>query len=279
MSAPLDAVRAGLTHIHNTIPPQILAAAFQPYNHPEIGNVDELIKQKVFIHSMRDELSVRGGKPIHFVVQQNWAKITQSPSPYALGIAGSYSVFQIPPQARDFRDISCVEDVAYPYTLGSNTNSCTFYNNCSSNGNTLSTLVTAALQSQTGEGNLTVPTGIVRPNNIIQLDPPQYNFVPWKITCRLRFDDNFSGMDINSIETFKKLCEYAVKRYCYVNLIFEVETNMVQRGMELGVMKEIINSYADADEKYQEQLVAFGGAQVIDPDRLPAILRLMVPRA
>lgn len=273
----IDAVRSAMTHIHSSIPRQILELAFMTDVETYNLSIDALIKRNVLVKKVRDDISVRGGKLIHFVVNQNWCKITQSPSPYALGIAGSYSVFQVPPEYRDHRDISCVVGIEYPYTLGATNETCTFYNNCSPNGNTLATLATAVLQSQTGSSNLTVPYGKVRPNNIIQLDPPQYNFVPWKVSVRLCFDDDFTGLDVNSIETFKALCEYATKSYIWAEKIVDIESNAIMRGVELGVVKDIVSSYADANEKYSELLLAFGGAQVYDPDRLPGILRLMVP--
>ena len=53
---------------------------------------------------------------------------------------------------------------------------------------------------------------------------------------------------------------------------------MVIRGYEVGIMKDIVNSYADADEKYNEALLALGGSEVFEPQRLEGILRRMVPK-
>ena len=85
-------------------------------------------------------------------------------------------------------------------------------------------------------------------------------------------------MDVSSIEPFKKLCEYAVKSYIYTNLIFDIESNVVFRGQELGVIKDIVGQYSDSEDKYTEQLLAFGGAAIYEPDRLRNILIRCVPK-
>ena len=271
----IDAITNALQNIHRDIPPQILEAAFKPYASDK--SIDSLIVERIFLANIQSDLSIRGGKILKLIVNQNWCRYTTSPSPYALGISGAYTVFHIPPEARENRDIACVLGVRFPYTLGTS-NSCSFYNNNTLQGNTLSGLATAALQTQTGSNMLAVPQAMVKPGNIIQLDPPQYNFIPWEIIVRLMFDSNFSGMDVSSIETFCKLCTYATQKYIWTNLIFDIETNMVMRGAEVGVMKDIVNSYADAGEKYDELLIAFGGAQLYEPDRLRNILTRMVPK-
>ena len=271
----IDAVRQALTHIYSVVPNPILEAAFKPYE--ANASLDNLILSKVLLARVRDDISLRGGKILKIILNQNWCKYTSSPSPYALGISGAYTVFHIPPEARDSRDISCILGVRFPYTLGTS-NSCSFYNNNTIKGNTLSGLACAALQSQTGANQLSTPQAMVMPGNIIKLDPPQYNFVPWQVTTRLRYDDNFSGMDVSSIRPFCQLCEYAVKAYIYVNLIMLIESNMVVKGAELGVIKDIVSRYEDANDKYEEQLIAMGGSQIYEPDRLRNILLRMVPK-
>ena len=137
----------------------------------------------------------------------------------------------------------------------------------------------AALQSRTGANTLTAPVGTVLPGNVIKLNPPQYNFVPWQVMVRLEYDDNFSGMDVSIVEPFTKLCEFAVKQYVWTKLIFKIETNLNYRGVELGVFKDIVSGYQDAGERYEEQLLQVGGSSYFEPERLYNILSKVVPRA
>lgn len=271
----VDGLRQAFARIYNMIPMPILEAAFEPYEADV--SLDDLIKKKVLLARVRDDISLRGGKVFKMLLNMDWCQYTSSPSPYALGISGSYSTYAIPPEAREHRDISAVLQVRFPYTIGTSTTG-NFYNDCSVGGNTLSGLACAALQAQTGANLLTSPQGLIRPGNIIQLNPPQYNFVPWQVTVRLKYDDNFSGMDVSVVYPFIQLCELAVKAYIYTNLIFKIESNVVYRGMDLGVMKDIVTQYADANEKYDEQIIQLGGAEVLDADRLYGILTRMVPK-
>lgn len=271
----IDGLKNALTRIMQVIPNPILMAAFKPWEGDE--SLDECIKKKVLLSRVRDDISVRGGKILRIILNLDWCEYTSSPSPYSLGISGSYSTYRIPPEARENRDISCILHVRFPYTLNTNASG-SFYNATAMKGNTVSDLACAALEAQTGNNLVSSPTGIIRPGNVLQLEPPQYNWVPWQVTVRLRYDDNFSGMDVSLIQPFCDVCEYAVKSYIYNELIFAIETNMVVRGYEIGVMKDIVNSYADSNDKYFESLLALGGTEVFDPQRLEGILRRMVPK-
>lgn len=271
----VDALDRALARIHSVIPNEVLEAAFEPWNYDI--SLDRLIIENVILKKVRDDISLRGGKVFQIILNMDWCKYTSSPSPYALGIAGSYSTYRIPPEAREHRDISCILQVKFPYSIGTSATG-TFYNDCSVKGNTLGGLACAALQEQTGANLLVSPTGIIRPGNVVQLSPPQMNFVPWDIRVRLKYDDNFSGMDVSTVYPFARLCEFAVKSYIYTKLIFKVESNMVFKGAELGVMRDQVQSYQDATEKYDEELILVGGAEVLDPERLKGVFARMVPR-
>ena len=253
----------------------ILEAAFEPQENNQ--SLDHLIHQKVLIDQVLDDVSLRGGKVFRMLLLPDWCKYTSSPSPYALGIAGSYSVYSVPPEAREHRDIAAILEVRFPYSLGTSTSG-SFMNECSLQGNTLNSLACSILQAQTYANLASSPTGVLMPGNIIKLEPPQFNFIPWQVTVRLKYDEQFSGMDVSPAYPFVQLCEQAVKAYIYQKLIFTIESNFVYRGMELGVMKEIVSDYRDAMEKYDELLLALGGAEVFDPMRMLGILRRCVPK-
>ena len=270
----IDGLRQAFARIH-LIPKPILEAAFEPFEMEE--SLDEIIRQKVLLARVRDDMSLRGGKIFRLILNTSWCKFTSSPSSYSLGIAGSYSTYAIPPENREQRDIAAIINVRFPYSIGTSVSG-----NCYSDravaGNNVGDLACAALNAQTGARMINCPQALLRPGNIIQLNPPQYNFVPWQLTTRLAYDDNFSGMDVSLVTPFAMLCEYAVKAYIYSTLIFRIESNAVYRGMELGIFREIVSSYADANDKYDEQLIQVGGAEILEPERLEGILRRMVPR-
>lgn len=271
----VDPVRQALMRIYHTIPKPILEAAFRDVDsEDDTESLDTLIIKKVFVARMRDDLSVRAGKIFKLLLNNNWCHYASSPSPYALGLSGTYSVYHIPPEAREHRDIAAILEVRFPYNLGQQTN---FYSDCSTQGNTLSMLACQALASQTYSNVLTIPRANLKPGNVIKLEPPQFNFVPWQVKVRLKYDNDFSNLEVSETDMFPKLAEQAVKQYIYTKLIMEIETNLVVRGMDFGIVKDIVSSYADAGEKYDENLLLFAGANTLDGDRLEGILRKMVP--
>lgn len=272
----INAVQTAMSQIYATIPPDILTLAFRP----DIGgdqSLDDLIMQNVILARVRDDVSVRGGKILDLILSLEWAEYTSSPSVYALGIAGSYSTYRIPPEAREHRDISCILSVRFPYTI-QNSVSGQFYNTCSMAGNTLAGMAQSALQTQTGAMMLANPHALLYPGNVITLEPPQVAFIPWNVKVRLRYDDNFSGMDVSSIRPFAILCELAVKAYIHTNLILQIESNSVYHGMEIGEIRNIVSRYEDANDKYEEQLLTLGGAELYDPARTYNILKRCIPR-
>lgn len=272
----IDALRMAMSQIYNSIPIEVLELAFD-HNEYSDRSLDDLIKEKVLLARVRDDISVRGGRIFDLMLSLDWARYTSSPSPFALGISGSFSHFVIPPEAREHRDIACILSIRFPYSIGTSVSG-QFYNNCSVQGNTLGGLSCAALQAQTGANQLANPTGILYPGNLVVLEPPQYQFVPWQIRVRLCYDDNFSGMDVSSDRVFAELCELAVKAYCYNKLTMRIESNMVFRGAEIGVMRDIVNGYQDANERYAEKLIQLGGAEIYEPKRLRGILARCMPR-
>ena len=273
----LDALRSVFARIHRNIMPEMLELCFEPWNHQE-KTLDQIIYEDVILASVRDDASRQGGKLINITLQMNWCKYTHSPSPVALGISGSYSTFLIPPEAREFRDIVCAVSVRMPYNISTNTTG-TFFNDRVTAGNTVGSMACAALKAQTLAGTAVFPTADVQPGNIITLTPPSMNWVPWMVKVRLKFDDNFSGMNSSSLETFQKACEYAIKAYMYSHLRAKVESNVVLRGADIGVIREELQTYADAAEKYDEAIRNFHGAEILGKTRLGYILTKMVPFA
>lgn len=272
----ISAVEAAIDQIHASIPIDILELAFRTqYNQGE--SLDYLIKKEVLLRRVKRDASLRGGKVLQIVLESAWARYTSSPSPYSQGVAGSYNVFVIPPMAREHRDIVAVLSVRFPYALSSSTGN-TVFSNFRTNGNTLYGLARATINNMTNSCLMTNPTGELRESNTIVIDPTQYNFVPWHVLVRLEYDDEFTGMEVSAIRPFCLLCESAVKSYIWSKLIVQVESNMVYRGANLGVVRDLISDYASANEQYDEQLLELGGSEVLDTDRQRRILMAIVPR-
>lgn len=91
-------------------------------------------------------------------------------------------------------------------------------------------------------------------------------------------DENLSNLQIRSYPDFFKLVELAVKAYIYNELIILVDTAELRYGQALGVFKDILTSYSDAEENYQTFLseswkkVAF----MNDQESYTRLLKIMI---
>lgn len=270
----LSPIQRALADIHANIPDIILEAAFNPTADYRVS-LDTAIINQVILARVRDAVSVRGGRVMDIVLQQRWAHHTVSPTPFAVGVTGTFSSFVIPPEARENRDINAILGIHLLTAMGTGSQNA-MYNNLTLGGVTLAGLGHQALQAQTARNVIALPTPELKDGNVVVLNPPQNNFAPWTVTIRLSYDDNFSNMPGALLEPFSKVVLAAVKNYIYTKLYLRIEANMVLRGAEIGAIKQMVDSYSDANREYEEALLAMGGAEIFDPARTMRILRRIV---
>jgi hypothetical protein len=71
------------------------------------------------------------------------------------------------------------------------------------------------------------------------------------LRCILANDENMSHIQLKSYRMFCKLVELAVKAYIYNEYIIQMDLGELHGGQQLGRIKEVIDSYAEAEELYQ----------------------------
>lgn len=270
----LSPLKMALADIHANIPAPILQMAFNPYNDYRVS-IDQEIIDKVILARVKDAVSIRGGRILDIILSQKWANITASPTPYALGVVGLYTSFTIPPEARENRDMVAATGIRLSAAIGLGLQN-SFYNSLNAGGLSLKSIATQAIQSQTASNVIALPTPQIRDGNLIVLDPPQTTYVPWVVTVRLSYDDNFGNMPKGIYPAFSTVVMLAVKTYIYTQLSLAIESNAVIHGAEIGAIKNIVDSYSDANEKYEEELIKLGGAEVFDPARTARILQRVI---
>lgn len=74
------------------------------------------------------------------------------------------------------------------------------------------------------------------------------------LKCTLANDENMSHIQPRSYPVITKLVEYAVKAYIYNHLVIKMGQAQLYGGQELGVFKEIVDEYKDANELYETYL-------------------------
>jgi hypothetical protein len=74
------------------------------------------------------------------------------------------------------------------------------------------------------------------------------------LRCLVANDENMNNLQLRAYHHFVKLVEYAVKSYIYNFYIVDLDIGELRGGQQLGVIKTIIDGYADAEENYQTYL-------------------------
>jgi hypothetical protein len=72
--------------------------------------------------------------------------------------------------------------------------------------------------------------------------------------CILSYDDHMSSIPMRAYSYFSNLVEYAVKAYIYNELIVDIDAGELRYGQTLGVFKNIVETYSDANQNYQDYL-------------------------
>jgi hypothetical protein len=188
---------------------------------------------------------------------------------------GYTTVFRIPKSMTDGRSILSVFDVTY----GDLYNTQSGYGVYSySRTSPALQLANAAMEAQIrtphvgttkveliGENVVMVQDSIILPNNLY-------------LRCSLENEENLSNIQARSYLVFARLVELAVKAYIYNSYVIKLDIGELRAGVQVGKIKEIIDSYADAEQMYQEHLaekwakVAF----MNDPESMRRYMSLMI---
>jgi hypothetical protein len=70
------------------------------------------------------------------------------------------------------------------------------------------------------------------------------------VRAYVEHDNDFSQFNPTTYPAFSKLVELATKAYIYTNLLIPMGESKISGGFELGRFREIVDSYADANEMY-----------------------------
>lgn len=93
------------------------------------------------------------------------------------------------------------------------------------------------------------------------------------LRCTLENDDGLSNIQPRSFHDFAQLVEFAVKSYIYNDLIVDMDMGELQGGQALGIFKQIVEGYADAEQNYQDKLKSWMAISVMNDT--PAFHRLI----
>ena len=253
-----NTMRMVLSNIHNTIPETILSLAFNPDNQPI--SIDKLIHEKVIVNRVMMDCNLVGGKRKDIVLTYDMVERTTYTSQEMALMIGTYSLYRIPEEARDYQPISSVVSVSYPSYLNVGP-----YDYLRPRGGaTASKLANAVIESHTMQGGMITPTVELLSGDLVKLVPGQYNQVNWVLSCNLAYDENFNNLNPQAVRAFMDLTLCAAKAYIYNRLLVPIDQARIIHGSEHGIIKDIIYKYEAEEEKYKELLDEFTGGAMLD---------------
>lgn len=268
-----NAIEIALVKIHSTIPPEILEYAFMNRElRNEVVSLDEMILQKVIRYRVIKDMNTEGGKFKEILLRHSYMEPLHRDYDDNMMHTGKWSVYRIPPEAREGRPIVEVTNLKFrgayagyqPYSTGY------------IGGANLTTLAQGVLDAHTFQTTPPIPNVELLSGDLVRLTPSQHHGTIWAMNCRLAYDECLTNLNTSAIQPFADLCVFAVQAYIFTNTTIMLDKAYIMNGYQIGQFKTIIDSYAEANQKYDEKFKEVAGAMFLDPSRLNGFLPYIV---
>ena len=241
---------------------EILEAAFRPRDYGV--SLDMRIKEVIISGRVLSDININSGKikripltscePVHILPDPGFDTII-SPTPGTL--------YRVPAAARENRDIVGIVDISYLYSYVGFSDSPFGFG---SNGNTVSSLASAMINSHTHRNACLTPTPTLLNDNMILINPTNSFISDWCLVCRLGYDEEFLNIARSMILPLSKLIMTATKAYIWTALVIRIDAGELSGGQELGKFKEIVDSYKEDLDRYDEDLKKTNASGLFDPE-------------
>lgn len=268
-----DAISVALQRIKSQIPPQILEVAFRKKDAGPIVNlsIEYQILNEVIRTRVMTDCNLMGGKTTQISLSSSWWEETRATMSQINSGTGPFSIYRIPAEARENKDILEVHHIQYPMPYGNGAS----YGRVPSGAN-LCGASKNLMQSHTAGDITQTPLPELLQGNIIRLHPGSFAHINWVITCRLAYDENMTNLNSSAIDSFAKLCVLAVKQAVYNKLIITLDAGFIQGGAEITSFRNIIDQWSDIEQEYKEELNVYFGANVMDIQRIGPLMKYMI---
>lgn len=234
----MNAVTYAINQIKFAVPMDILNIAFAEYNNynNKMISLDEKIMTSVIRPRVLVDANLVGG--IHTMVDLNKCAITY--------LNNREFIAEVPKELTDGKSImtalSLVSNVVYSQA--------TSYNE-----------MQAPLSAATNMMNNLGTENVVQTarleligDNTVLIQDPTIHLVNSTMRCVVENMSNMENINPRSFLEFSKLCTYAVKAFIYNTTIIKLDKGYIYSGHELGIIKDMIESYSDSNELYMEHL-------------------------
>lgn len=247
----VNPIQKAIAEAKFTIPLEILQRAFAPSTHfgrATAINIDAIIRERVIDARVRVDCDLVGGTQMDIPLRGLTPEQVPLPSgsPYSWAL-----VYRIPMNLTQNRMITRVMWLANTIAPISGT-----YSYASWNGSALANAAMGVMQSQAPiPSSSTARVDLIATNTVLIADTNQWP-TDAALRCYVENDRDMSLLPPGAYRHFAKLCGLAIKAYIYTTLIIQINSAELQNGQELGKFKEIVESYADANELYSDYLGA-----------------------
>lgn len=248
-----------VTRIKREIPPQILNKFFTPRHTHQLrrdafmpGNIDQLIIEKVINGIVRPDCDIAGASEI---------TISLAGLPPEMIERDKY-LLHIPKHLTNGREITSALALVYYGMNNVNFNGqLQGYGIDAMSGSNMKTRCSNSngLQTVQALGKTMQPMMATESTNVEVIDGQTilvsdlvYPTMNSYLRCIVSTDREFTNLNQSAWFAFGKLCVYACKMYIYNQHIIDIDTAELHGGLELGRFKEIIESYSEAYDLYQE---------------------------
>lgn len=256
-----DTVTYILSHVLQSIPRPVLEMAFKPSQYST--TIEQRIITEIIEGPILDDCNLVAGKRRDIIISPSW-KMDVDPEP-ELGMAGAGlqgAYYKIPPRHREDRNIAAVVGVI-PSQVASLPGAAVSYNGQSGIGNSAGGLISEMLNTRTMAQYPILPMVTLEGTNIIRFYPEQL-MEGCMVSVFLEYDSDFLNLNTSGIFALRKLVLCAVQKYIGTNLRVVIDETEVVAGMEIGVIKEIVNDCVEQGKEYDNLLVKYKGAATFD---------------
>lgn len=253
----MNAIAYSLGRVKQSIPRQILEAAFiskqlTTWSLARKLNIDQEIINAVIAPRVLIDCNLVGGSQAMIALSGLGQEIVE----------GGMTVIHIPKERTQGRSINSALHVAFysaqsvgSYLSGQGSGYAGYNTYNGQNNNTALMAATQGVMTSfdqmplisTSKVQLIAENTILIKDNII-LSPGCF------LRCILDNDENLNNIQMRSYRLIANLVIMAVKAYIYNELVIDLGQGRLQGGAEIGVFKDIISGYSDADQNYMDYL-------------------------
>lgn len=271
----MSAIDTALRRI-KTIPKEVLKQAFMPtrydptrlaryYDNTTPLSIDALIRDQLIYGRVLPDIDLISGSEDFIPLscaKQEW-------------IDQFNSIYRFNDEVMGGRTITGVYEVTYSYASNSMLGGYGGYGAYNTRSSALLKSARDVLRSSVGTpSQSTAYVQLVGHNAVMVNDiTPIQN--AGALRCRISNDPNLTNLQPSYHQRFATLALYATQAYIYTALVIDLDEGMLRGGQQIGRFREIVDSYANADQMYIEELSRWTKVGIMnDPMQYRKVMRM-----